>query len=736
MYGGQVAAQGQLYGLPLALHYGEPLIHNPAFFALLDQLDLHAGDFRRRDLLDTLRSPYFAVPGLDLAQVDLLDQASSEMQVTGGRSAWLEAIRLIALPPVEVDGDGASLPQLETPLVAQLEQSLADFFAAVTPPVSGTVETYVDWLDRLIGQDLVDPDESPELETEADAVVYSLNMPAQIRLDADAPIIARDLAAMQQFKQAMRGLLSAQALAASINYQHEIDWNTFSRDLRITVENTTLGRGTARDGRVLVTTVTDARGLPHRHLFILGLSEGLFPQPAPEDPLLLDSERERLRAKGISLSTQAERAGDDGLFYGLIGQARDSLTLSRPHSKDGEIWAASHLWNATLAAFRDAQVEHLALGDVPSDPATRQEMALAVAGVLADGKIPVLDGIDPVYWERICRGRAIEMQRISQEAHNRYSGRLENADLIARVAALLNTDRVWSASQLNDYGLCSFRYFAARLLRLKVLEEPEDGMDVRQIGTLYHRILELTYRELAQSSGGAITPERTEEAVAVLHKVAAQQMESAPKELRFRASPQWAQEQGVLLRRLEKLIRADFSGENPLNKLFDSLPRVIYRQEAPFREGKVSIDLGGERLRVNGSIDRLDRQGDRVIVVDYKSGSTLIKSDEIASGRNFQMMVYLLAAQALIEADESPDAPREVAGGVFWKIGGEALGSLHAVEDAEVIEAGKDHLRRYLDRARSGDFAAHANKLDGGKCAHYCDFHQFCRVNIIHQRKP
>jgi len=99
------------------------------------------------------------------------------------------------------------------------------------------------------------------------------------------------------------------------------------------------------------------------------------------------------------------------------------------------------------------------------------------------------------------------------------------------------------------------------------------------------------------------------------------------------------------------------------------------------------------------------------------------------------MMVYLLAAQGLIEADSSPDAPSEVAGGVFWRIGGESLGSVSAADDAEVIEAGKDHIRRYLERARAGDFAAHANKLDGGKCASYCDLHQFCRVNAIHQRK-
>jgi hypothetical protein len=99
------------------------------------------------------------------------------------------------------------------------------------------------------------------------------------------------------------------------------------------------------------------------------------------------------------------------------------------------------------------------------------------------------------------------------------------------------------------------------------------------------------------------------------------------------------------------------------------------------------------------------------------------------------MMVYLLAAQGLIDEDTSPDAPSEVAGGVFWKIGGESLGSVIAAEDIEVIEAGKAHIRRYLERARAGDFASHANKLDGGKCASYCDLHQFCRVNIVHQRK-
>jgi len=97
-------------------------------------------------------------------------------------------------------------------------------------------------------------------------------------------------------------------------------------------------------------------------------------------------------------------------------------------------------------------------------------------------------------------------------------------------------------------------------------------------------------------------------------------------------------------------------------------------------------------------------------------------------------MIYLLAAQALIMHDSAENAPSEVVGGMFWRIGGESLGDLSA-DDAEIIDAGREHLSRYLALARSGDFATHANKLEGGRCARYCDFHQFCRVNSISRRK-
>ncbi len=727
LYGGQVAAQGAVYDLPLALHYGVPLAQNPAVVALLDLLSLHVGDFRRRDLLDTLRSPYFEIPGID---ADLLEWISIQQRITGGRSAWLAGIEAARVAQ-SVHEDDPPSEAIDPDRLSWLWINLKTCFDAITPPERGTIEVYVSWLEGLIGQD--DPDPDAEAEP-AEAAAYSLKLPQRIRADTDAAIVARDLAAMQTLKLALRGLLSAQELAGTLGYTAEADWKTFFRDLKTTVDHATVGRGSGRDGRVLVTTIADARGLPHRHIFIPGLSEGIFPQPTPEDPLLLDTERQRLRANGIHLPTQAERAADDGLFYSVIGQARELLVLSRPHSKNGEIWAASHLWRAVEAIFTDVGVEHFRLGDVPSDPATLPEAALAVADDLSKGRVnrALLDRLDADAWARIERGRAVEISRMSRRPHNHFSGRLSDADLIAQVAEqIFAPGKEWSASQLNDYGLCGFRYFAARVLNLAVLEEPEDAMDSRQLGTLYHAILEQTYREL----GGVVTPDRVDEALAVLDRVAGEQMAVAPEQLGFRPSVQWDQEQAVLRRRLEKLIRDDFSPKSTIDKQFPG-ERQLYQQEMRFgrQSGRpVAIDLGGETIFVRGSIDRMDRQGDRVIVVDYKTGSTPIKSTEISDGRNFQMMIYLLAAQALLENEPNP--PREVAGGLFWRIGGESLGTLKS-EDQETIDAGKDHIRRYLERARAGDFAAHATKLDGGRCAHYCDFHQFCRVSITERRKP
>ena len=728
------------YGLRLAAHYGDKLAENPAIIALMQLLDLHAKDFRRRDLLDVLRSPYFAVHGLTEQQIEWLDRISQAFLVTGGRRAWLEAVGLAAQNTPEDDEQ----PLLNAEQARQLLMHLTAFFDAVTPPQQAPLGEYVRWVEQLIGPD----PQADEAEENEDAA-GSLQVLRQIRAAWDDRLVDRDLSAMACLKRVLRSLVTARELLKALGDPDvTLRREAFLDDLRTAVAGAEIEAHPNRAGRVLVTAVTDARGLPHRHVFILGLSEGLFPIPVPEDPLYLDSERQRLAQAGITLETQAERAADDGLFYELISLAHDSLTLSRPSVREGVPWPASHLWREVRRAFSDIEVQSFHVGAVvpAAEAASFNEVALSVADGLNEATPTTTDvgfynwlvTAHDAHWSAIVRGRQIEQGRMSRRPHNRYSGRLSDPDLIAQVARLLGPARVWSASQFNDYGVCGFRFFARRLLKLDVLEEPEDGMDAAQYGTLNHDILENVYRRL-QAEGATITPEYAQRAVEILYEVGEARLRDAPQRLGFRATALWHQEARVILRRLEALIRLDFSGDGPVTRTFGAALRQPYRLEAPFGAsgGEALLDIGGERLKVQGVIDRMDRQGSRVIVVDYKSGGTKIESSEMEGGRNFQMMLYLLAASQLLAGDPSADAPDEVAGGLFWHLSTrETSGEIHLDDDGlQSLQKASEHLSRYLALGRKGDFAARPNKLKDGKCSHYCEFREMCRVSLMNRYK-
>ena len=92
LYRTHFSSLSKKYNLPLVMHYGQPLVENPAIIALVKLLQLHESNFRTHDLLDVLRSPYFTFETLAPAAVDTLERISRQFIVTGGREQWLQAI--------------------------------------------------------------------------------------------------------------------------------------------------------------------------------------------------------------------------------------------------------------------------------------------------------------------------------------------------------------------------------------------------------------------------------------------------------------------------------------------------------------------------------------------------------------------------------------------------------------------------------------------------------------------
>ncbi|MBZ0276781.1 MAG: hypothetical protein K8I60_11585, partial [Anaerolineae bacterium] len=56
-------------------------------------------------------------------------------------------------------------------------------------------------------------------------------------------------------------------------------------------------------------------------------------------------------------------------------------------------------------------------------------------------------------------------------------------------------------------------------------------------------------------------------------------------------------------------------------------------------------------------------------------------------------------------------------------------------EDEAAIQQAREHPGHYITAGRNGDFTVHPKKPDQGKCSHYCEFSQFCRVSITSRYK-
>ncbi len=484
-------------------------------------IDLAALDFPRRDFLDLLHSPYFSPPDLSPEQIALLEVISLRAQVVRGRAIWLEAVEVANPLPGDDGEDGAVIDPV---IMNDLHAALAQFMARVTPPAQGTAYDLTGWVMNLLGPDdeagRIDGaeslDDSGELALPGgESQLDHLRWLASIRASTDAERVALDVAAATEWTKVLGGIRAAHDLLAGGRALPTITWAEFRVELELALEQAvvTPPGGLSRLGRVLATDILEARGLPHDYIFLLGLSEGGFPAPEPEDPLYPEGERLSLVAAGILIPTAAERSDDASLFIQAIGLARRSLTLSRITIDDkGAPCPPSPYWDAVRAAvdIPDVSVQRIPVGAAPKldEAATLGEAAVAVAAALSGEHAAVQDAyavynllLDTPSWINVLRGRFVEARREDpSQPFDQYSGSLSRPDLIAQAAAALGPDHIWSASQLNDYGICPFRFFARRLLNLEELKEPEEGLDVRQRGSINHAILEQTYQQISAES--------------------------------------------------------------------------------------------------------------------------------------------------------------------------------------------------------------------------------------------
>src|SRR5436190_13437139 len=356
-------------------------------------------------------------------------------------------------------------------------------------------------------------------------------------------------------------------------------------------------------GGVALLSPLDVRARRFRRVYLCGLQEGEFPRRGRPEPFLPDEVRAELNLP----ARDDVLAGERVLFHACASRAEERLTLSwRSSDEEGHPALPSSFLEDVGALFE---------GDLVAHPAQRR--------ALADVTRPLGEAPTPA---EVARSRAAAAPRVAPQP----IAPLRSPVVLARLA-----EAVFSPSGLEVYVGCPVRWLVERRLGPARLE-PEAEPLVR--GRFMHQVLDAALTRLRVETGSArVRPEslaRAQEIVGEEIDARRETLPLSPHEPTARAA----------MRRLELDLdrylehEAGVRGWEP-----EHLELRFGFEDADHGE----LDLGGGELRIRGTIDRVEVDGERAVVRDYKA-STGHPYAKWADDGILQVGLYLLAVQRLL----------------------------------------------------------------------------------------
>ena len=475
--------------------------------------------------------------------------------------------------------------------------------------------------------------------------------------------------------------------------------------------------GELGEGRVFVGSVAGARGLRFRLVVVPGLVEGRFPGRSRPDPLLLDDERKALSPELRTVEDGVER--ERLLFREAVAAAGERLVLSFPRldAQSGRERVASSFLARALRAATGQRVgadELLALADggetalgrpfplAPDLALDRLERDLALA---AAGTAPHLLEDAPHLQ------RSLQAERAAGEPGlTPWDGLVDVQAAREAAERLALTARETSATTLETFGGCPYRYLLKNAFRLEPWEEPERRYELqgKDAGTLYHDVLEALFVELRDGGRLPLDAAGVQWAAGRLEALLQPRLDALVAEglVPHRA----------LLEPLAARVRADVVEllERERRRAEEGYVPTAFEQT--FEGVRLALPNGRE-LALRGKMDRVDAaQGpERVRVVDYKTGAApKNKAGGLEGGRALQLRVYNLALRQVYPQHRVEQAEYDylTAKGGYLQVAAPATPE----SEAELARVVAD----YDELARAGVFPPVADSCE------WCDYQVIC----------
>ncbi len=329
--------------------------------------------------------------------------------------------------------------------------------------------------------------------------------------------------------------------------------------------------------------------------FLLGLSEGEFPRALSDDSLLTESDKSELKKLKISFNRRANTLYSDELFYVYRAMTKPSehLFLSYPcmHT-DGSLRSPSLAFNRVRILF-----------NLPK--------------------------------------QTFDLSQIQQNSPKST----EKFDSTQRKAAPLSERELsLSSSSIQTFALCPYRYYASHPLGLRAQKDSE--IHASDEGTFLHYIFENFLKSALNEDGTVSLPEKDqipEKVDEIIETYLSQVCPIPMAEMDARLLHLFDRLRGLGLVMLngivEEIASGDFVPSHFELKINGKREKDLPSVKIPLKNGSV--------VRLNGTVDRVDfhKQDGKVFIriVDYKTGKHEFNAEDVASGQDIQLVLYLYA---------------------------------------------------------------------------------------------
>ena len=731
-YGTLIREELDLAGIRVAGPNTASLAGTAVGSALTGLLGLREADFTRDAVMALLTgSPLKPPPEINPASFNptLWDTISKKAKVVRGAESWEQRLNQFADNQETAAAEWESQAEIyearayrmraDAAVARQLVRFIAGLIGRASPAETASWGEHSAWAKRLLDAYLVDYDNLPSDE-------------------------------QRSYDQIERILDELQSLDSVLGNSPQPSFDTFRRALNEALQASTGHLGSVGHG-VFVAPFRHAAAMNFDVIHLVGMIEGAVPPPFRDDPLIPERDRERAGGTAAGLPLQQQNKDDERYDYLAALASAPEHTLSYPVADPaGQRQNFPSRWFLEEASRLEGR--NVFSSDLPGlsgrpwmtvitsmrhSLATTRDISHADAHDYGMERLnswkaagfPVQD--HPLAGEGVL---AAAMRLSSARFGSRFTEWDGNLGASGVDLAAFLTERPQSPTSLERWGKCPFSYFLGSVLRLSAEDSPEDIYDISPLdrGSLIHAILEEFIEEAREGGNLPATGEDwSDRHRDRLRQIAANHFAIAEATGVTGKSVLWQIARDEILIDLEAFLDEDrrMRQQNGLS------PVGVEAEFGISDDGWQPAELllpDGTKVRFRGKIDRVDadRNGERALVLDYKTGGASyykdLKDDPIDRGRLLQLAIYSLAArQALGDYAEVSAA--------YWFV--TSRGSFQLIptppvniEDEGVMDRFREGMSTIVGGIRHGLFPANPGEPDRGSFANcqYCDFRTLC----------